>query len=130
MTSIMLASTWLVPFYPKPVSFSALDRTNTAHCAQRPAKGETLPRVIFESGHSSSQHRRRSWSKIESLCLGAAPVALAASRRNYLQRHVNCLPFASPWYQKLRSVTRKFFTCLCHSGLWPNVVLLLPCQIS
>lgn len=38
MTSIMLASTWLVPFYTKPISFSALDGANMAHCTQYSAK--------------------------------------------------------------------------------------------
>ena len=54
MTSIMLASTWLVPFYPKPVSFSALNGANIAHCAQRLAKGQSSPRI-----HPSLCHRRR-----------------------------------------------------------------------
>ena len=56
MTPIMLASTWVVPFYSKPISFSALDRTNVAHCALCSAKGESPPRILFNSRHTSSKH--------------------------------------------------------------------------
>ena len=38
MTSIMLASTWLVPLYTKPVSSSALDGANIAHGTQSSTK--------------------------------------------------------------------------------------------
>lgn len=87
MASIMLASVWVVPFYPKPVSFSSFDRTNIAHCAQCSVKGEPPPRVVFVSGHSSSQQREDqcqlliSSSKDEKVVFRRGLVALAAKVR-------------------------------------------------
>ena len=58
MTSIMFASTWLVPFYPKPVSFGALHGPHIEHCTQSLTKGDSSARVVLRLGHPSSAHRR------------------------------------------------------------------------
>lgn len=46
MSSVMLPPNWVVPFYAEPVSLSALDGANITHCAQRSAKGESLPEIV------------------------------------------------------------------------------------